>query len=274
MKRRSAIPYVPRLVTRLILALFVCFCVGIVISDHTHASDNGAAQPQKIAKDLRRKIQSNGNERVKVIVQPNGAWNSDLDAVVTSSGGSIARGFKNFRHRVISLPAAAIENLANRADVAYIALDREVKMLGHVTLTTGTDVARTMTSGTTLNGAGVGIVVMDSGIDPDHVSFTNSAGQTRLVANVDFTGERDLLNNRITYDPYGHGTHVASLAAGNGVVAAGAYQGIAPAAKIINLRVLDSQGKGSVSALLNALDWVMTNRTNPNYNIRVVNMSL
>src|SRR5205807_4660976 len=43
-------------------------------------------------------------------------------------------------------------------------------------------------------------------------------------------------------------------------------------ANIINLRVLNSQGQGTVSGTLAALDWLMTNRTT--YNIRVVNMSL
>ena len=50
------------------------------------------------------------------------------------------------------------------------------------------------------------------------------------------------------------------------------YEGIATSATLLNLSVLDSQGIGSVSNVLSALDWIMTNRTT--YNIRVVNMSL
>src|SRR5260370_4679353 len=72
--------------------------------------------------------------------------------------------------------------------------------------------------------------------------------------------------------PDGLGTLRASTAAGNARVAQGTYIGIAPNANIINLRVLNKPGAGSVSALLSALDWVMNNRTT--YNIRVVNMSL
>jgi subtilisin family serine protease len=87
-----------------------------------------------------------------------------------------------------------------------------------------------------------------------------------VIVNQDFTGE-----NR-TDDPYGHGTHVASIAAGNGRISNGAYTGVAPNADLINLRVLNSQGVGSVSGVLGALDWVMANRQT--YNIRVVNMSL
>ena len=62
------------------------------------------------------------------------------------------------------------------------------------------------------------------------------------------------------------------MAAGQDHVAHGAYTGVASEAKVINLRVLNSRGTGSTSALLNALNAVMQNRTL--YNIRVVNLSL
>src|SRR6185295_16879043 len=65
---------------------------------------------------------------------------------------------------------------------------------------------------------------------------------------------------------------VAAAAAGSGLVSSGRYIGIAPRASLINLRVLNSQGVGSVSTLLSALNWLMSNATA--YNIRVVNLSL
>ena len=52
----------------------------------------------------------------------------------------------------------------------------------------------------------------------------------------------------------------------------GSYRGIADAAKIVNLRVLDDHGVGSSAALINALNWIYTNRATNN--IRVVNLSL
>src|SRR4029078_1151891 len=87
-----------------------------------------------------------------------------------------------------------------------------------------------------------------------------------VVYSEDFTGEGR------TDDPYGHGTHVAALAAGNGRLSNAQYTGIAPNADLINLRVLNSQGIGSTAQVLRALDWVAAYRTA--YNIRVVNMSL
>ncbi len=120
---------------------------------------------------------------------------------------------------------------------------------------------------TGLDGTGIGIAVLDSGIDTGHASFLESKGNgLRVVYSKDFTGEGR------TDDPHGHGTHVASIAAGNGRVARAEYVGIAPNANIINLRVLNSQGTGRVSYILGALEWVYQNRAL--YNIRVVNMSL
>src|SRR6185436_20843784 len=69
-----------------------------------------------------------------------------------------------------------------------------------------------------------------------------------------------------------HGTHVAAIAAGEGSPTQGAYEGIAPGAKLVNLRVLNSQGIGKVSAVLAALDWLIANKGS--YNVKVVNMSL
>ena len=54
-----------------------------------------------------------------------------------------------------------------------------------------------------LDGSGVGIAILDSGIDTGHDSFLNGSNGVRVVYNEDFTNEGR------TDDPYGHGTHVA-----------------------------------------------------------------
>src|SRR6185436_13844997 len=63
--------------------------------------------------------------------------------------------------------------------------------------------------------------------------------------------------------------------AGNGAASqgyAGNYAGIAPEANLIDLKVLDNQGVGSTSAVLNAVNWAIKNQKK--YSIRVINMSL
>ncbi len=81
-----------------------------------------------------------------------------------------------------------------------------LKILGHLSSTTGTDAVRQQTTGSTtytLDGTGIGVAVLDSGVDSGHAAFTNSAGNSRIIKSVDFTGELR------TDDPYGHGTHIA-----------------------------------------------------------------
>ncbi len=84
---------------------------------------------------------------------------------------------------------------------------------------------------------------------------------------------------RKTNDGNGHGTHVAGIIAGNNwqngnvpSTVRGKYIGIAPEANIINIRVSDENGMSYVSDVIDAIEWVVTNRTA--YNIRVMNLSL
>jgi serine protease AprX len=116
-----------------------------------------------------------------------------------------------------------------------------------------------------VNGQGVGVAVIDSGVNP-HPALKN-----RIVANVSLvTGDPSYL------DAFGHGTHVAGIIAGSGSAAAGITPlyngGIAPGANIINVRVLGADGSGLTSDVIAGIDWSVANRTK--YNIRILNLSL
>lgn len=101
-------------------------------------------------------------------------------------------------------------------------------------------------------GKGVLVGIVDSGIDYLHDDFRNSDGTTRILKLWDFnvsgtppTGflrghlyasahiNNAMSNSSITIDDYGHGTGVASLAAGNGNAMNGAYKGLAPEAHLL-----------------------------------------
>jgi len=230
----------------------------------------------KISEDLRNEMQSaaSGSDRVSVILQTDDAGSGRLNSMLNRLGLQVSSRMTQLGAIKVEGSVAAIEKLAAQSEIRHLSLDKKVMSLGHISATTGADDVRQQTAtspqGVTtsygLDGSGIGIAILDSGIDTNHVSFLNAKNNSRVVFSKDFTGE-----NR-TDDPYGHGTHVASTAAGNGRVSNGKYIGIAPNANIINLRVLDATGSGSVSGLLGALDWLLTNRTT--YNIRVVNMSV
>ena len=115
-----------------------------------------------------------------------------------------------------------------------------------------------------VSGAGIGVAVIDSGITPG----AEFAG--RIVYNEDFTGGN-------ADDPYGHGGHVAGIIAGDGGNSHCAtcnrnLQGFAPAASIVNLRVLDRNGDSSDSIVIAAIERAIELRSK--YNIRVMNLSL
>jgi serine protease AprX len=116
-----------------------------------------------------------------------------------------------------------------------------------------------------VDGEGIGIAVLDSGIAP------HSALGNRVVANVSF-----VTNDSRTADAFGHGTHVAGIIAGNPAVAGGVAPdyagGIAPRAKLVNVRVLGADGSGFSSDVIDGIEWVVANRAR--YNIRVINLSL
>jgi serine protease AprX len=113
-----------------------------------------------------------------------------------------------------------------------------------------------------LSGVGVGVAVIDSGIDSRH-----NALKKRIVATVDFTGGDGV-------DQYGHGTHVAGIIAGQRGRTADTheYRGIASGADLINLRVLGADGSGTVSDVVEAIDWAIEHRDA--YRIRIINLSI
>jgi subtilisin family serine protease len=243
-----------------------------------------------VSPDLRQMIASGGSHSntVNVIVQTSDL-NGKLAAQIERQGGRVLGRMPSLNALSVELPISAVEKLAFNKSASFISLDRKIASLGHVETTTGAADIRRQTSSSvlglvstskTLDGTGIGIAVVDSGVDAGHKVFAKSSG-SRVVYSQDFTGE-----NR-TDDPYGHGTHVAGAAAGVNIVQGWTtYTGIAPNANIINLRVLDSRGMGTTSNLLNALNWILspvnpnlplglTNTTNrQKYNIRVVNLSL
>src|SRR5207253_8203910 len=114
-------------------------------------------------------------------------------------------------------------------------------------------------------GAGVGIAVIDSGIAP----VADLAD--RITAFYDFTnGQGGVPTTPV--DGYGHGTHVAGLAAGSGLMSNGQYEGVAPDAHLIGLRVLDDSGSGSTSDVLAAVEFAIANKAA--LGIDIINLSL
>lgn len=118
-----------------------------------------------------------------------------------------------------------------------------------------------------LQGQGIGVAIVDSGINPNADLFT-SLGVNRQVADVRFNSDY----NQNTSDGYGHGTHVSSIVGGDGSESGGKYIGVAPMVNIINVKVSNDDGSARMQDVVAGLQWVLQNKNT--YNIRVVNLSL
>jgi len=217
----------------------------------------------KIAPDLKG---IDPNKSLDVIVQFKSSSAEDL----TVDGATAKSELPLVHAQVVTVKGGNLSSLASHAGVVYVSPDRQVRgALDKVITAVNGDLA--YASG--WDGTGVGIAVIDSGVSS--VNDLNSDGNTnpsRIVYNKSYV-PLDLS----TDDAYGHGTHVAGIIGGNSYTSStsyypGVYRGIAPEATIINLRALDSNGIGTDSSVISAIQQAISLKST--YNIRVINLSL
>ena len=188
-----------------------------------------------------------------------------LVAAVQSAGGAVARALPIVNGCAATVPNAALAALATSGLVHHLSLDRVAA--GALERTGATVGSTTLRQQFGYDGRGVTVAIIDSGITSWHDDLAGAAGTQRVDRFVDF------VNGATTaYDDYGHGTHVAGIVAGDGFDSSGARAGIAPAARIVALKVLDGTGAGRISDVIAALGYVVAHSAE--LNIRVVNLSI
>ena len=125
-------------------------------------------------------------------------------------------------------------------------------------------------------GAGIDVALLDTGVVPvNGLTYAN-----KVVNGPDLSFESQSADLRYL-DTYGHGTHMAGIIAGrdNGVTDLRTFDsttnfvGVAPGARIVSVKVADSQGAVDVSQVLAGIDWIVQHRNDPGFNIRVLNLS-
>ena len=230
---------------------------------------NSFAHAYKLDSELNKRALSgsaSGTTRVIVEWQP---------------GAKVPPAFRQFAKRngnlnllngsVLDLPNGLLRSLASNPSTLRLHYDRPA--FKHDYLTSMTIGARAVQRALGYTGAGVGVAVIDSGIASWHDDLTNRSPAIYPYGNQRVSAFIDLVNGQLSpYDDDGHGTHVAGIIAGNGYDSNGRNAGVAPDANLVVLKVLDENGNGTISRVLEAFDWVLANHAQ--YNIRVVNLSV
>ncbi len=206
---------------------------------------------------------------------------SDLaaaDSAVRQAGLTEITAFR--RIGVVAASGTAGQVRAARAlpGVTYVEGDEPLRLFASsgTTATRSLAAQQTLTgaNGTALDGTGVSVAVIDSGVDPTHPAFAGPGGATRVVrslkglcltedaptsgclVDVPTFVDTDLLSGG------GHGTHVNGIAAGDDYTLSNGTKvgGSAPGAKIVSLSV------GAALLIIgadSALNWVLENHAAP-----------
>ncbi|MDP9235694.1 MAG: S8 family serine peptidase, partial [Actinomycetota bacterium] len=210
---------------------------------------------------------------------------------VTGSGGNIQRSIPIIHGFTAKVPASSIHAL--RQGTGVYSVDRDLPV--HLNSTTdGYDASndpgsmnhtmRTIRAGefyrAGFTGQGVGVALLDTGVVPvDGLTSTNSDGSAKITHGPDLSLDNNAPGMRYL-DGFGHGTHMAGIIAGkdDGVplgdyTKSSAFEGIAPDAHIVNVKVGASNGVVDVSQVLAGINWVAEHKDDNGLNIRVLNLS-
>jgi len=278
----------------------------------------------KIAADLNDGIEGPANPRmrwsrelggrhhVQMIVVSNAKdpEMTELRAHVEALGGRVLVRHGGIHALTVMLPASQVRTLADHDDVVSLSPNRTVtNAFSNLEIQTGTNASNvrpisTATTSQGLDGSGIGIAFLDSGLMHGHTAFNGLNGSTRIKRHVNMLNstvanwsagagnilalqpgsaaqlayEKIVANDAgVAQDTYGHGTHVASMAAGASVTtveipAFDSQVGVARNANLFDVKVMGDDGIGTVSDAIEGIQWVIYHARE--YNIRVMNLSL
>lgn len=194
---------------------------------------------------------------LRVVVTYSGPGNA---AAARQAVGFFAlhREFKIINGFAASMTPAQVRALSRQAGVFRIEEDFPVSIkLDAARADFGIDAARASFA---VSGAGIKGCIVDTGVDPRHEQLDQ--------ATIPFY---DAINGlELAYDDHGHGTHVASIAFGDGTGGSGAgtYKGVAPSVAIYAAKVLDQSGAGAQSGVIAGIDWCV------GQGVHIISMSL
>ena len=226
----------------------------------------------KLDVHLQQSLKRGGTERVIIRVKP--GQRAGLAHKLRRHGHNVYGDHPGIESISVEVPASEVRALASDAAVESISTDADLDALekkGSTSTSTSSSTTGTVSALLTTLGLGnfalgssIGVAVIDSGLTDDG-NFTR-----RILEFHDFTSSNPA--NRSAFDDYGHGSHVAGLIGSSGAMSSGLYSGPAQAVPFLVLKVLDKDGKGSTSSLIDAIEYVIANKDR--LGIFVINLSL
>ena len=235
---------------------------------------NGNPQWEKVSPELRAMLASNPGAVANIIVEMRDTGAIPVPAKanrpenlakgkIELHGGKDARPLGIIRGASGKISLSQMALLSQDPDVRYISYDTPLTPNGSPYSGDMVDFSKALNAdqvwATGVTGKGVTVAVIDSGVRPLPAGINNG----QLVASLDLIAGRNSID-----DEGGHGTHVTGVIAGSH----SGWSGVAPAARIASVRVIDASGRAMKSTVIQGIQWAVLNRKA--YGIRVINLSL
>ena len=232
-----------------------------------------------------RSASAPGTPAAEVIVQASSP--AALAGAVSAAGGHVVTPMPALGLAAVAVPVAAESRLSAQPGVESVTADRAMRVASAGDGSSGTGLSLTGTPSVYRaevgadalaargdTGAGAVVALIDTGVTP----VPDLAGRlvTGLQNPSDPSGPPvDCINfsgDRTCRDGFGHGTFEAGLIAGTGADSNGRFTGVAPGARIINIKVARADGSTDLVRVLAAFDWAISFKQQ--YGISVLNVAL
>jgi len=214
---------------------------------------------------------------------------SQVEHAVVAAGGSIRHALSVVNGVAATVPANAVPSLSHAPGVRGVTRDKTGHLMG-IDPALGYDVQNDEGSlfdvaqithardawKANYTGQGVDVALIDSGVSP-----VQGLASGNVLNGPDLSFESQA-SNLAHLDTFGHGTHMASIIAGRDQQLSGSaygsgnthqFNGIAPDARLVSIKVAANSGAVDVSQIIASIDWVVTHAHDAGMNIRVLNLS-
>jgi PGF-pre-PGF domain-containing protein len=188
-----------------------------------------------------------------------------------TSGFRVRRKYTLTSSIAATISSDELERLKNDPNIESITYDLPVHgfLNNSLSLINASSFSGLLINNLSVNGTGETVCVLDTGVDYTHPALGGCYGNNDIASACKVWGGYDFVNSDDDpTDDFGHGTHVAGIIASINST----FRGVAPGARIIALKVLDSQNSGYSSDVDAGIEWCINNATR--FNISVISMSL